>query len=478
MSNTNNTAPAGAGGSNANAGPTSFNLQRLFYAKNAIPTLEGPGSDTGPSLHLWLKILERSFEAERITDEEEKIAIACCHISPKETSTARIVVENCLEVRNARTFAELKRALLNNLAPSTSTRLFDQFDELLNLQWNRNTSISTHINQSLGYFNSYLEEVEARYNVTYSPEGQKIFLMSILYHKLQNRPMKMELNKAMATANKTVTELVAELTEKLSMHRPAVDKVNAIGEYEGRGKGNWRDKRDRKDKREDWRDKNSKQRDRDEKPDYQRSSIGRNNKLKTSWRDRVEEAIQRDNGRGREYARGQRRRNNSEESEKRFASPRRRSYVRWNLPDKRRQQGQGSRRVENKYGYQYEERDDRRSRSNRGSPIRWYPNRERKYSPSPPLFRNRRRSDHAVNELRDQPSRKDIWEKKEWRWPTPDASNNEVDSEPDEEYLPYLPDDESDSQDEEDSTDDEYDQQAKAMSFLGLGPSQKNPKQE
>ncbi|KAL7630833.1 UNVERIFIED_CONTAM: hypothetical protein RMT77_018951 [Armadillidium vulgare] len=172
MSNTNN--PPAAGGSNANAGASSFNLQRLFYSKNAIPTLEGPGSDTGPTLHLWLKILERSFEAEHITDEEEKIAIACCNISAKESSTARIVVENCLEVRNARTFTGLKKALLDNLAPSSSTRLFDQFDELLKLQWSKSTSISTHVNQSLGYFNAFLEEVESRYNVTYSPEGQNI----------------------------------------------------------------------------------------------------------------------------------------------------------------------------------------------------------------------------------------------------------------------------------------------------------------
>ena len=91
-------------------------------------------------------------------------------------------------------------------------------------------------------------------------------------------------------------------------------------------------------------------------------------------------------------------------------------------------------------------------------------------------------SEHAVNELTDKPSRKDIWEKKEWRWPAPDASDDEDDSEPDEddlneEYLPHIP-DETDSQDEEDSTEDEYDRQAKELSFLGLGPSRKNTKQE
>ncbi|RXG55544.1 hypothetical protein Avbf_09454 [Armadillidium vulgare] len=137
--------------------------------------------------------------------------------------------------------------------------------------------------------------------------------------------------------------------------------------------------------------------------------------LKTSWRDRVEEAIQRDNGRGREYEKGPRRRNTSEERERRSASPQRRSYVRWNIPDKRKRQGQGS-RPERKYGYQYEEdeeRDDRRRRFNRASPIR-YPTQERTYSPKPPLFRNRRNrmSEHAVNELTDKPSRKDIWEKR------------------------------------------------------------------
>ncbi|KAB7508105.1 Neuralized-like protein 4 [Armadillidium nasatum] len=118
MANAPPPTPPGAGN---NAGTPAFNLQRLFFAKSKIPLLEGPGG-TGPTVHLWLKLLERSFEAEHVIDEAEKIAIACCNVSPLESSSARIVLENCTEVMSARTFADFKKALLDNLAPATSTR--------------------------------------------------------------------------------------------------------------------------------------------------------------------------------------------------------------------------------------------------------------------------------------------------------------------------------------------------------------------
>lgn len=212
MSNTN--TPTNTNNA-SNAGASSFSLQWLLYNKHRITKLEGPNNHgtayTGLSVHLWLKLPERNFESEQITSEEERIPIVCCNESSIETS-ARLVWENCLEMRNATTFAEFKKAMIDNLAAATSTRIYDQFEELFKMQWNKSSSVTTHINQALSHFNSFCEEVEARYGVNYSPEGQRIFFLAMICCKLPNRAIKTELKKA-KTVNKTITEIVAELTE-------------------------------------------------------------------------------------------------------------------------------------------------------------------------------------------------------------------------------------------------------------------------
>lgn len=118
--------------------------------------------------------------------------------------------------------------MIDNLSPAKSARIYDH-----KMQWKKASSAASPLYQALSYFTSFCEEVEARYIVAYSPEGQIIFLMVMLYCKLPDRVMKTELNKAMS-ANKTITKLLAELTEKPIMAKSTENKVNIVSTHKER----------------------------------------------------------------------------------------------------------------------------------------------------------------------------------------------------------------------------------------------------
>ncbi|KAL7638479.1 UNVERIFIED_CONTAM: hypothetical protein RMT77_011049 [Armadillidium vulgare] len=186
-----------------NDGRNHFNIQRFFHSKHRIPMLEGPsllsGLAIGPSVHLWIKLLQRSFIFENNTSESERLGMASCHISTNERSSVRLVLETYLEISNANTFEEFKQAMINNLAPATSMIIYEQFEELYRIPWNKSTNITAYMNQVLSFLIAYCEEADARCGIKIEKKVQNLLLISMLSVKLPSKALKAEVDKAFTT---------------------------------------------------------------------------------------------------------------------------------------------------------------------------------------------------------------------------------------------------------------------------------------
>ncbi|KAL7630064.1 UNVERIFIED_CONTAM: hypothetical protein RMT77_019807 [Armadillidium vulgare] len=267
----------------------------------------------------------------------------------------------------------LKKTKVNNLVPATSSTLFDNFEKFCKLPWTKTSNVSIHLNQSLGFFSKFCEEAEARFGIKYSPEGQRVILMSMFYCKLPTRAMKAEISKAF-TADKTITDFIVELTENLSLVEPSNLRENiekgqfAIEPYRGYEPRNIRDQ----DSRERFRRINYyPKEDKWQYNDIHRREFDRN------WREtpRKYENQGVESWRGRNSNRGQQRRaggryDKRESREDRFVVPREKQKGISNYREPIRKEGQTSRMETNRNGYAVRREGSGARFYERGSPSR------------------------------------------------------------------------------------------------------------
>lgn len=132
-----------------------------------------------------------------------------------------------MEIRNERTFEEFKQAIITNLSPATSTRLYEKFEELNRIPWTESSNITAHMNQALAFLTIYCEETDARYGIKIEDKVQRLLLASMLYVKLPSKVLKVEVNKIF-TANKNHNDI----NRRVNIENRAI-KRRKIGQREG-----------------------------------------------------------------------------------------------------------------------------------------------------------------------------------------------------------------------------------------------------
>ena len=124
--------------------PSSFNS--LLMGSKQIPQLRAYSgcSWVGITTNDWLKLLEELFLSDNITSDASKINIAWRHIHTSEGS-ARSILTNNIDIRNATTWKTFSETILALLTPSTDDNAFLAFTKFSNHSWTPSTPLPVHI---------------------------------------------------------------------------------------------------------------------------------------------------------------------------------------------------------------------------------------------------------------------------------------------------------------------------------------------
>src|SRR5215469_9555639 len=159
--------------------PSSFNS--LLMGSKQIPLLRAYSgySWVGITTNDWLKLLEELFLSDNITSDASKINIAWRHIHTSEGS-ARSILTNNIDIRNATTWKTFSETILALLTPSTDANAFLAFSKFSNHSWNQCIPLPVHISQIQQNLDNFLASIKAFCKVDFT-ERQRFVL---LYAKL------------------------------------------------------------------------------------------------------------------------------------------------------------------------------------------------------------------------------------------------------------------------------------------------------